>query len=134
MKPEKRYTLKDLFAGRPASRRLFRIVRQYIESIGPVEINVTKTQVSFGVNTKFAWVWMPQVWIKKRPEKSITLTFDLPEQEKDSRIEQAVEPRAGRWTHHVIIQKESDLDSKVKHWLRKAYNSGKRDRRRNPRA
>lgn len=27
----------------------------------------------------------------------------------------------GRWTHHVIIEKETDLDEDVKGWLHEAY-------------
>ena len=56
---------------------LFEKVRLFIESIGPVTSEVTKTQVSFGTTRKFAWVWLPQTYTKKRPEKSITLTFAL---------------------------------------------------------
>ncbi len=40
-------------------------------------MEATKNQVSFGTTTKFAWVWVPQLYTKKRPENSITLTFDL---------------------------------------------------------
>ena len=124
------WTIEGLFEGQPGSMKLFKVVRKYIESIGPVDVEATKTQVSFGVRTKFAWVWLPQTWIKKRPMNTITLAMDLDHEVKDPRIASAVEPRPGRWTHHVMIEKESDLDDKVKGWLREAYANGIVDRRR----
>jgi uncharacterized protein (DUF1697 family) len=129
MKKESGWTIEKLFEGRPAAFRLFEVVRKYLESLGPVEVSPSKTQVSFGLRTKFAWVWLPQMWIKKQPEDSITVTFDAPAQIKDRRIKQSVQPRPGRWTHHVVIRKPSDLDASVKRWLKEAYGSGQVDRR-----
>jgi hypothetical protein len=123
MKTPGTWTLEGLFAGRPGALALFQAVRQEIESVGPVTMEVTKTQVSFGRERKFAWVWLPQLWIKKRPDESITLTFDLPGRVDHARIASAVQPRPGRWTHHVLIDKESDLDDDVHKWLRRAYAS-----------
>lgn len=59
--------------------------------------------------------------MKKRQDTSITLTFDLNRRIDDGRIEEVVVPHPGRFTHHVIIEKESDLDQEVREWLRKAY-------------
>ncbi len=126
---EENWTLEGLFKDRPACLKLYYGVEQYIKSLGDVEIGVTKTQVSFGVRTKFAWVWLPQLWTKNRPEDSITLTFDLDHQMSDHRIVETVQPGPGRWTHHVIIEKEADLDKVVKAWLAQAYEFGKINRR-----
>ena len=109
------------FANRPESLKLFNAVRACIETLGPSKIEVMKTQISFGAKRKFAWVWLPQTWIKKRPGNSITLTFYLRRRIVADKIESAVEPRPGYWTHHVIIQKETDLDEDVRNWLREAY-------------
>jgi hypothetical protein len=48
---------------------LFEKVRLFIESIGPVTMEATKTQVSFGTTRKFAWVWLPQIYTKKTTGK-----------------------------------------------------------------
>ncbi len=124
------WTIGELFEGQPGSLKLYESVRNYIESIGPVKIDISKTQVAFGVKTKFAWVWLPQMWIKKRPLNTITLALDLDHEVKDPRIKEAVEPRPGRWTHHILIDSEKDLDNKVKDWLREAYANGTINRRR----
>ena len=114
--------IEDLFTGRPDAYKFFQLIQEFIESIGPVKIEVTKTQVSFALRTKFAWVWLPQMWIKKRKEASITLTFSLRRHIQHERIKEAVEPRPGYWTHHVIIEKKSDFNNKVREWLYESYH------------
>jgi len=51
----------------------------------------------------------------------IVLTFGLGRRIEHERITQVVEPYPGRWTHHVIIENEADLDQDVRGWLRDAY-------------
>ncbi len=36
----------------------------------------------------------------------------------------------GTWTHHVILERESDFDEDVRRWLREAYEQGRRPRQR----
>lgn len=100
---------------------LYLAVEEMINSIGPVSIEVMKSQISFGTKTKFAWVWKPQTWSKKRPENSIVLTFGVGRHIQNEKIVEAVEPYPGRWTHHVIIQNNSDLNNDVYQWLCEAY-------------
>ncbi|MCU0640797.1 MAG: DUF5655 domain-containing protein [Candidatus Margulisbacteria bacterium] len=114
-------TIKQFFAGRPASYRLFQLVKKQLKALGPVKIEVRKTQVSFGTKRKFAWVWLPQMWIKKRLADSITLTFALPRRVRHRQIAEAVQPRPRHWTHHVIIEKPSDLGREVRQWLKEAF-------------
>jgi len=92
-----------LFEKHPASLALFNIVRSYIESLALVSVDPMKTQVSFGAERKFAWVWLPPMWIKKQPENSIVLTIGLDREVIDPRIKEANEPYPGRWVHHVVI-------------------------------
>ena len=65
------------------------------------------------------------MYTKKRSENSITLTFAAGRHIINDRIAQAVEPRPGTWTHHVVIEKGSDLDDDVKDWIREAFASAK---------
>jgi hypothetical protein len=120
MKTSGTWTLEHLFAGRPAALLLFHTIRQYILSLGPVTVEVMKTQVSFGAKTKFAWVWLPQMWIKKQPDKSVVLTFDLRRRIDDWRIKQVAEPRPSARSPHGPIPEEPDLNSDVGTWRRKA--------------
>ena len=124
MKSPGSWAVEDLFYGRPEALKLFNYVRQYIESLGPVKIEATKTQISFRIKKKFAWVWLPQIWIKKRSENSITLTFAVGRHIKHEQIVEAVETSPGRWTHHVYIENEYDLTDDVHKWLIEAYTFG----------
>ena len=124
MKVPRVWTLEGFFEGRHESLCLFHHVQKYIETLGPVKIEVMKTQVSFSAGRKFVWIWLPQMWVR-RPNTSITLTLNLPYRVEHPRIEQVVEPRAGSWTHHVVIEKEADLDGDVRGWLVEAYTFAK---------
>lgn len=124
MKASGEWTVERLFLGRPGALLLFHTVERYIESIGSVTMEAMKTQVSFGAKNKFAWVWLPQLWTKKRPENSITLTFYVGRRINHICIVEAVEPRPGCWTHHIIIEKESDFNDDVRAWIREAYDFG----------
>jgi len=63
MKSPGNWAVEDLFYGGPEVLKLFHYVRQYIESLDPVKIESTKTQISFGSKKKFAWIWLPQLLI-----------------------------------------------------------------------
>jgi hypothetical protein len=115
------FAIDRLFAHRPKARHLFDVVRGVVNQLGPVRIEGMKTQVSFGNGRKFAWVWLPQMWIGNQPEESITLTFALDHRIEHPRIKEVLEPYPGRWTHHVVINVESEIDDTLRRWLRKAY-------------
>lgn len=110
-----------LFADNEVRLRLFRAVRSLIEGLGDdVQTEATKSQVSFGTTRKFAWVWLPPEWDRKRPHDCIVLSFSLRRAVEDPRIEQVVEPHPGRWMHHLVIAEENDLDAAVGDWLPEA--------------
>ena len=94
-----RSSIEDVFKDRPASLVLFEIVRKYIESIGAVTTSTTKTQIAFKTRRQFAWVWMPQMWIKQAPEDGIVVSFRLGHRAKDERIKESLEPYPGRFMH-----------------------------------
>ena len=103
--------VEKIFAGRSEAERLFWQACDFIESMGPVEVVARKTQVAFGRKRRFAWVWLPQMWIKSQADRSITLTFSLRRRVKDRRIKESVEPYPGRFTHHAVIHRAADFDA-----------------------
>ncbi len=121
MKAPGTWTVDGLFAGRPEAEALFGMVKDFVVSLGPTKVEASKTQVSFGTRRKFAWVWLPQMWIKKQPEASIVVAFDLPHRVEHPRVKESVEPYPGRWMHHVVIEKPADFTDDVRGWLREAY-------------
>jgi len=52
---------------------------------------------------------------------AVVLSFGLDHQIISPRIIEAVETYPNRWTHHLIIEKTSDIDEEVMCWLQQAY-------------
>ena len=129
LKTQTRSSIDQVFAERPACRRLFNLVADFIGSLGPAQVIPRKTQVAFARARRFAWLWLPQLWITKQPPDSITVTFGLDHRVRDTRIKQSVEPYPGRFTHHIVITKASDFDARVKGWIREAYDRAREAKR-----
>lgn len=113
--------VKRFFNDWPEAFELFKIISSYIYSLGNINIEVMKTQISFGTKRKFAWVWLPQTWVKKRPGGSITVTFVLDHKIEHPQIEEVAEPNQGKWTHHVVLESEEAFTAEVRQWLKEAY-------------
>ncbi len=88
---------------------------------GDVSVKVQKTQIAFSNKRNFAFAWLPIRSIKGRPEVYIIVSFGLGHRLEDKRIEEAAQPCQNRWTHHVIIRSESDIDEQLMGWIRQAY-------------
>jgi predicted transport protein len=111
-----------LFAEHPQRLALYRAFRERVLALGDdVDIAPKKTQVTFRTERAFAWAWLPQLWNRSRPDGSITISFDVDHPVHDARIAETVATGNGRWTHHIVIEHESDLDDVVDGWLAQAY-------------
>lgn len=128
MKQTDYWGVDNFFYGRPEAQGLFDSIDQFIKSLGSITMQVVKTQISYADGYKFAWIWLPQTWTKKRPETSITLTFFLDRRIDDKRITEVVEPRPGKWIHHIVIQKDTDFDDIVKGWIKEAHKLAGRNK------
>jgi Domain of unknown function (DUF5655) len=114
-------TLEQYFAeSDERSRALFNIVRSAIESVGPAEMRVTKSQVAFRRRLTFAWTWMPGQYISGKVAP-LVLTIDLRRRDDSARWKQVVEPRPGLFTHHLEIRSAEQIDDEVLGWLREAW-------------
>lgn len=118
--------VKRFFADNSIQIELFLAVMNKIQAIGPVKIQVMKSQISFAGRHKFAWVWLRPACAKNRPKKCIVLTFGLNHHIEHERIVEAVNPYPHRWTHHLIIENVSDLDALISEWLTESYGFSNR--------
>lgn len=109
------------FTDKPVQRHLFNLIKEYIVSLGQVDIKITKSQIAFVNKRQFTWVWLPMPWDKRRPKNSIVLSFSLDKKIVNPQIVQVVEPYPGRFMHHIIIEKEADMSGDIKKWLTEAY-------------
>lgn len=120
-RPLIRKEIDAFFSGQEDRIKLYMSIEEMIKSIGPLTIDIMKSQISFGTKYKFAWVWLPPDSSHKRPKNSVVLSFGLDHRVESKHIAEAVEPYPGRWTHHIIIQDEADLNTDVNKWIRQAY-------------
>lgn len=114
--------IAKFFRGRDASLKLFKLLLKLIERNRSPKIEVSKTQISFGEDYKYIWVWLPQTWIKKRSENSITLTIVTGKKNRSDKIEESVQPKKGYWMHHIIIESSKDIDKEIEDLIQESYN------------
>lgn len=111
-----------LFAGHPRRLALYRAFRDRVLALGDdIEIAPKKTQVTFRTKRAFAWAWLPQLWNRSRPDASVTISFEADHPVHDTRIVDTVRTGDARWTHHLVVEDEGDLDDEVGAWFADAY-------------
>ena len=98
----------------------------FVEKLGQlaqdVEIRVQKTQISFYRRHLFACVSFARVRRKQDcPEPFLVVTFGLGHKVESPRIDAAIEPYPGRWTHHVLISDPAQADEELMGWVMEAY-------------
>ena len=100
-----------------------------LKQIPDVKIKVSKTQISFSNKRSFTFVsFNPCRRAKERPNVWMTVTFGLSYQKDSPRIDAATEPYPNRWTHHVMVGSEEEIDIELMGWIREAaeFSASKR--------
>jgi len=104
----------------PEALPLYEAVRNAIYSeFEYVSIKVQKTQITFSNKHGFAFVSYRK--IKGCTGAYIIFTLGLNRRLEHPRVLVATEPYPGRWTHHIIIQSEGEVDAELKEWIAEAY-------------
>ena len=94
---------------------------QILTRIPDIKIKVSKTQISFVGKRGFAFVsFNPCRKAAERPDVWMTVTFGLGYRKESPRIDVAVEPYPGRWTHHVMVGSIADIDEELLSWITEA--------------
>jgi hypothetical protein len=119
---EAHVTLEEFFAGHEKSRRIFKAVHEAITDFGLTDVRVTKSQVAFRRRIGFAFVWIPDMYLGK-VDVPLVLTVGLRRRDGSPRWKQVVEPRRGRFTHHLELHDPSDVDAQVRDWLYEAWTA-----------
>lgn len=105
----------SLFDGKPGEAALYEALLQALRSrLGPFDVDEQKTQITFRTPRVFGCVSL-------KGKNGLIVTFGLPSRVASSRIWQAVEPHPNRWTHHVRIRDEAEIDDELLQWLQAAY-------------
>ena len=118
------------FDEKPAAIPLYEaFVQRLFAEIDNVTVKVQKTQISFSNKYNFAFVsFLPVRKAKERPKTYITVTFGLRYKKESPRIDAASEPYPNRWTHHMLISSEEEIDNELMGWIKEAaeFSAGKR--------
>lgn len=113
-------TLDEYFAGACTSRALFDALRAQVETLGPVEMRVTKSQVAFARTRTFAWAWMPDQHLGSG-HAPLVFTVSLREPQPSTEWKEIVQTGTHRFTHHREIWTVADIDEHVRDSLRTAW-------------
>ena len=107
----------------------FRQTEWFQNHVDGASEGVQKTQIAFANRHKFAFVsFLPVRKAKERPKVFIVVTFGLGYRVQSPRIDAAVEPYPGRFTHHVLISGTGEIDDELMGWVKEAavFSAGKR--------
>ncbi len=110
---------EEFFAAHPVALAVFDRVRQIVESLGPVDIRTTKSQVSFRRRRGFAYLWLPGQYLA-RPTAEVVLSVALGRHDPSPRFKEVVHVSPQHWMHHLEINDSHDIDDEVAGWLREA--------------
>lgn len=111
------------FDGKPVSLALYLAFEERVLALWPdVAVKLQKSQISFYNRHLFACAsLLPVRRADDRPKEWLTVTFGLGRRVDSPRIGAVVEPYPNRWTHHVLIAAEDELDEELMGWIREAY-------------
>jgi hypothetical protein len=110
----------DFFRSEPDALAIHRAVEAAVAGIGRAESRVSKSQVGFYRRHPFAATWKPSQYLAgDRPP--LGLSVYLPARDSSARWKEIVEPSKGRFTHHIELWSERDVDEFVRSKLREAW-------------
>ena len=124
MKTQEHYEtdLLFFFDGKPLELSLYEMLFRRMEAAFPAaSVRVQKSQISFYGRHLFAAASLPVRRKRDWPEHCIVVTIGLSHRLESPRVAVAVEPYPNRWTHHVLISGEGQIDDELMGWLREAY-------------
>ncbi|UEL27053.1 DUF5655 domain-containing protein [Pseudarthrobacter sp. L1SW] len=115
------WTVDRFFEGSPTAYGLYRAAERMATGLGPLEVRVSKSQVSFRRGRGFAFLWRPGSYVKSTVP--VVLSLALPYEAASPRFKQIAHPSPGIWMHHLELQDSGELDAEVEQWLREAYEA-----------
>ena len=113
-------TVDDFLAKHIHLRPLFDALVRFVEEIGPFEIEVAKTRISFTGRTRFAGV-------ARLRRDGLVVGFWLKRRIRSPRLARAEHLERRDWVYQVLVRTEDDLDDELRSWLAEAYRVGQQD-------
>jgi hypothetical protein len=110
----------DLFREYPETLALYQHIEAAISRIGPAQARAAKSQVSFYRTHPFAATWRPGQYLNSATAP-LVLSIYLRHRDNSPRWKEVVEPVAGRFTHHLEVRSNADIDDFVREQLAQAW-------------
>lgn len=108
------------FEGKGRQLELYQQLRRKMEEAFPhMGVKVQKTQITFVERHVFGCVSLRK--LKGYPPASLVVSFGLGRRVEHPRIAAAAEPYPNRWTHHVVVAGEEEIDGELMGWLEEAH-------------
>jgi len=82
------------------------------------QCRVQKTQISCYDGCMFACVSLPR---RKKDCEALMITLALAHKLESGRLFAASEPYPGRWTNHILIKEETEMDGAFWAWVEEAH-------------
>ena len=110
------------FEGKPLELTLYEALFRRMAAACPnAAVKVQKSQISFYGRHLFAAASLPVRRKKDWPKQCLLVTIGLSHRLDSPRVAVATEPYPGRWTHHILISDEIQIDGELLDWLREAW-------------
>lgn len=123
MKPDRR-DLMGFFEAKPGALGLYLAFEEVLYAHFPqTSARVQKTQITFSNRRVFACISFLRV--KKKallPDPYIVLTLGLPHPLASLRAAAFTQPYPGRWTVHIVLKSEREMDDELMDWIENAWN------------
>ena len=113
----------NLLGKQPTLINVYEHLRKQVLMLFPQsEVRVHKTQISFRDPMPFCYVWLPDRRMdKSRGDTYLMVTLMLGERLQHSRVAQCVEAYPGRFTHHLSLGSQQEVDQQLVEWIRQSH-------------
>ncbi len=115
--------VREYFADKPNSYKIFKILRKQIEVQGSYEMKVA-SQIVFGIKRKFAWIWLYNI-TSANPEGTVQIMLAIDRKIDEPPTYRVTQIGKNRWNHLVVVHSMAEAqDLKLLHLIQKAYRYG----------
>jgi len=113
-------SVEGFFADREDLRPLFDVFVEFVEAVGPFDVEVVKTRISFTTRARFAGV-------ARLRRDGIVIGFWLKRRLHSERFLHVEHVGGSDWVYQVLLRSPEDLDDELAAWLTEAYRVGQQD-------
>lgn len=112
------------FGDNAGAYNLYRAFEEKLLALFPrTQVRFQKTQITFSARHVYACLSLLRVRKKAElPSPYIVVTLGLPYPLESDRAAVKTQPYPGRWTNHIVIGEEKEIDDELLGWAEEAYH------------